>query len=147
MNEAKFRLIICTLLWLTMSATASAQNKTIMVAGRAVDERGAPVSNAVTTFYYPPCRDCIDQLLPVGFSLPDGVFFIEATHNSGRDLKLFIEERTPTGFFNPFGSPPFNNLSELPLFRGFPINLPKRTRESYVRADLGDVLVRPHARN
>lgn len=113
-----------------------------MVTGRAVDERGIPIPNAIATLYYPPCQDCIDHILPVGFSLPDGVFFVEAANISGKGLMLFLEERIPTGFFKPFGSPPFDNLSHIPLFRGIPVYLPKSMRRNYVRVDLGDVLVR-----
>jgi hypothetical protein len=142
MNKAKLCLIMFAFLLLAGSTIGSAQEKTIMITGRAVDERGKPIPNAIATFYYPPCRDCIDHILPAGFSLHDGVFFVEAAHISGEGLKLFMEDHIPTGFFKPFGSPPFDNLSHVPLFRGIPVYLPKSMRRNYVRVDLGDVLVR-----
>jgi hypothetical protein len=86
-------------------SSSSAQSKTVSVAGRAVDEKGRPLSDAIVTLYYPPCRDCIDQILPVGFSLPDAVFFVDHSAPSINGLKLFIEERIPKGYWSPVGGP------------------------------------------
>jgi hypothetical protein len=132
----------CSLILLTFlligSAAVLGQGKTVTVTGRAVDERGAPISNAIATLYYPPCRDCIDHILPVGFSFPDGVFFVQHAGVSLRGWKLFLRERVPNGYWSPIDGPPFEKLSHLARFKGIPI----RPRKVRVRVDLGDVLVK-----
>lgn len=138
MRGVKLNLILLGFLLLAGPATGFAQQQTILVTGRAVDERGVPISDAIVTLYYPPCRDCIDHILPVSFSHPDGVFFIDHKDRSLRGLKLFIQERVPKGFWSPFHAPPFEKLSHLPAFQGIPIDPP----EGKARADMGDVLVR-----
>lgn len=72
-------LILLLLLSLATAVDTFAQQKTIFIAGRAVDERGEPVAGAIITLYYPPCRGCIDHVLPATYSLPDGAFFIDYT--------------------------------------------------------------------
>ena len=138
MREVKLKLILLGFLLLAGPATGFAQQQTILVTGRAIDERGVPISDAIVTLYYPPCRDCIDHILPVSFTHPDGVFFIDHKSSSLRGLKLFIQERVPKGFWSPFHAPPFEKLSHLPAFQGIPIS-PRKGSE---REDLGDVLVR-----
>lgn len=137
-GSRKFNPTLLILLLVAGSVTVFGQGRTIMVAGRAVDERGAPISNAIATIYYPPCRDCIDHILPVGFSLPDGVFFVDHSGISLRGWKLFLRERVPNGYWSPIDGPPFEKLTHLAQFRGIPIRPQKRT----TRVDLGDVLVR-----
>lgn len=104
---------------LVVSAETPAQN--VLVTGRALDEHQKPISRAIATLYYPNCRGCIDHILPVGFSLEDGVFFVELTGVSS-NIRLFLEERVPSGFWSPFGDPPFDRLSGHPQFKGIPIN-------------------------
>ncbi|MGH9875198.1 MAG: hypothetical protein ACRD9S_22310 [Pyrinomonadaceae bacterium] len=119
-------------------ATAVGQQKNIIVAGRAIDERGTPVSNAIATLYYPPCRGCIDQILPVGRSLSEGVFFVDYSAETFKGLKLYLQEEVPKGFWSPIDDPPFENVSHLSQFRGIPI----RPRKGRTRVDLGNVLVK-----
>lgn len=93
----------------------------LLVTGRAVDEQHKPISGAIATLYYPNCRGCIDHILPVGFSLEDGVFFVEITGVSS-NIRLFVEDRVPAGFWSPLGDPAFDDLSGHPEFKGIPIN-------------------------
>lgn len=138
MRRVKLNLVLLALLLLATTTIGFAQPQTVLVTGRAVDERGAPISDAIVTLYYPPCHNCIDHILPVGFSLPDGVFFVDHTDISFTGLELFIEERVPKGFWSPLGAAPFDQLSHSNLFKGLPI----RPRKGKGRVDLGDVLVR-----
>src|ERR1700694_2454552 len=119
MRKLKFNLLLLALLLLATSAIGLAQQQSVLVAGRGVDERGAPISDAIVTLYTPPCRNCIDHVLPSTFSLPDGVFFIDSEGIATRRLKLYIQERVPKGFWSPVDDvPPFDQGSNLPQFRG-----------------------------
>jgi hypothetical protein len=115
-----------------------AQQSTVGVTGRVVNERGEPVSGATVTLYYPPCRHCTDHILPDTYSLPDGLFYIRHSTRSLKGLKLFIAEPIPRGFFSPFHGAPFDGLSHFEQFRGIPVRPTKRR----MRVDLGDVLLR-----
>jgi hypothetical protein len=130
----KLRPFLLVLSLLIVSPNTPSQN--LLVTGRAVDEQHKPIAGAIATLYYPPCRDCIDHILPVGFSLEDGVFFVELTGVSS-NIKLFIEERVPRGFWSPLADPPFDNLSRNPDFKGIPINSQGKST-----VHLGDVRVR-----
>jgi hypothetical protein len=66
------------------------------------------------------------------------VFYVEARNISGKGLKLFIEGPVPTGFWSPFGSPPFEQVAHLATFKGIPIKPPRGN--SHV--ELGDVTVK-----
>lgn len=138
MRKIKFSLVLLLYFFLVDTTTGYVHQNPVFVSGRAVDEQGAAIADAVVTLYYPPCRGCIDHILPVSFSLPDGVFFIDSTGIPTNELRLFIAERVPEGFWSPFGAPPFRKLSYSQQFQGITV----RPSKGKVRVDLGDVPVR-----
>lgn len=142
MGRTKFHLIWLPILISGMFAIGQAQGIKVLVVGRAVDESGQPISGAIATLYHPPCRSCIDNLVPTGESFPDGYFLVEVTVPAGEGLHLFLGEPIPSGFFNPFGSPPFRNLPDLALFRGIPVPVPKRACGNRAQVEVGDVPLR-----
>jgi len=131
------RLLLLPILILGLASALFAQQAT-MIAGRAVDERGAPIANALITIDYPACANCIDKILPGARSLPDGVFFIEWSGTSFKGVKLFAEGSVPKGYWSPIRSAPFDGLSHVSLFRGIRLHRPRRNS----RIDLGDVTVK-----
>ena len=103
-----------------------------MIAGRAVDERGKPVANALIWIDYPACANCFEHIMPSARSLPDGVFFIEWSGSSFKGVKLFVEGSVPQGFWSPTLS-----FEDSGLLRSIPLRRPKRSS----RIDLGNVTV------
>jgi hypothetical protein len=125
------------ILILSFASAVSAQQTTV-IAGRAVDERGKPVPDALITIDHPTCKNCFEKLLPSARSLPEGFFFIEWSGGSFTGVKLFVEGSVPQGFWSPINGAPFDGLSHLRLFRGIPLHRPRRS----ARIDMGDVTVR-----
>src|SRR5205085_12645762 len=121
MAKIKVNLSLLALLALVNITPIIAQQRTILVAGRAVDERRNPVSDAGVTLDFPPCRNCIDQVTPGSFTFPDGVFFIEV--NPEPWLRLFIAEHVPAGFWSLIIGPSFGRELNLLLFEWFAIHV------------------------
>jgi hypothetical protein len=129
--------LLLPILILGFVSAVSAQQPTL-IAGRAVDEQGEPIANALITIDYPACANCIDKILPSARSLPDGVFFIEWSGTSFNRVKLFAEGSVPQDFWSPISGAPFYGLSHVRLFRGIPLHRPRRNS----RIDLGNVTVK-----
>lgn len=118
----------------TLSSTFC-QTSTI-VSGRAVDDKGRAIPDAVVTLYTAPAAEAFELILPSARTLMGGEFFVDSgSIESSTVFQLFIEEPTPKGFWSPFSGPPFGKLSRLPPFHGFTIRL----KPNQARADLGDV--------
>lgn len=117
---------------------ALAQQRTVRVVGRTVDERGAPIPKAIVSLYTPPCHNCIDHVLPAASSLFDGFFVIDSDGISLKNLKLFVSGPVPAGFWSPIRDPPFAAASHLPGFQGIPI----RVLKGAAQVDLGEVVVK-----
>jgi hypothetical protein len=130
-------ILLLVFLVLAGDARVSARQMTVLVTGRAVDECGLPVPGVIATLYAPPCRSCIDNILPTGLSLNDGMFFIDAGGLGLNGLTLFLEGPIKKGFWSPLLDPPFRTLSHLREFQGTPITLRRGSRQ----LDLGDVPV------
>jgi hypothetical protein len=111
--------------------------RSILVTGRAVNARRNPVHDAVVTLYAPPCRTCFEHVLPTARSLADGTFVIDAGA-SLKDLRLFISEPVPTGFWSPLNDPSLEELSHPKIFRSSPVRVPKGHS---MQVDLGDIAV------
>lgn len=126
------------LTFLMIHASNAQSRRVIQVSGRAVDQNGVAVKNVTATLYSPPCRNCMDHILPANSSFPDGVFFVDSTPTSRTRFVLYLEENVPFGFWSPFGGPPFDDLAHLQEFRGLPI----RPSKGSSRIDLGDVQVK-----
>jgi hypothetical protein len=120
-----------------MTNTAIAQRGKVWVAGQTVDERGQPLPNVRVSLYYPPCRDCIDQVFPGTSSDSDGLFFLDVTGYS-KGLKLYLEETPPRGFWTPFYWVLYENRPRLPVFRAIPLRQPKAGKD----IELGRVVVK-----
>lgn len=133
----KLKLITLTVILSACVPFVSAQ-RTMRVTGRAVDDRGIPLSKVVVTLFTPPCRNCFEHVLPSGLSFPDGAFFADTAGTSLKNLSLFISEPIPAGFWSPLNDPSLEELSHPGIFRSIPIRV--RKGESHV--DLGDVVVR-----
>jgi hypothetical protein len=118
------------------SASTFSQSGTI-VSGRAVNDRGRPIPNALVTLYTAPCRNCFEHVLPSGLSFPDGAFVADTAGTSLKNLSLFISEPIPAGFWSPLNDPSLEELSHPQIFRGIPIRIRKGERQ----VDLGDVVV------
>lgn len=117
------------------SSSTFCQSNTI-VSGRAVDDRGRPIPNALVTLYTAPAAEAFELILPGAHTLSGGEFFVDSgSIASSKGLKLFIEEPVPKGFWSPFNGPPFGKLSRLSPFRGTTIRL----KPNQAQADLGDV--------
>jgi len=114
------------------------QERTVTVAGRAIDERGKPIGKPLAILYYPPCRDCFEHLLESGLSEDDGVFWVDHTASSFQGVRLFIEERVPFGFWSPLRGGPHSTLARLPDYRIIPI----RPKKGQTQVNLGDVLIK-----
>jgi len=141
MSKVRFRYVIWVLIILMAFAGSVAQNKTVSISGRAIDECGNPIPNAQVSLYYPPCRDCIDHIIPTSESLSDGVFFIDAENISGDGLKLYLREKIPTGFWSPFEHIPYENLPSIPELSGVTVDIPQK-EQSVIHVGLGDVVVK-----
>jgi hypothetical protein len=117
------------------SSSTFCQSGTI-VSGRAVNDRGRPIPNALVTLYTAPAAEAFELILPGAHTLSGGEFFIDSgSIKSSMVFQLFIEEPAPKGFWSPFSGPPFGNLSRLSPFRGTSLRL----KPNQARADLGDV--------
>jgi len=112
--------------------------RSIRVTGRAVDRNGAVVSNVLATLYSPPCRGCIDNVVPSNRSFDDGVFFVDSTGTLRDQFTLYLEEIEPPGFWSPIGAAPYYKLAHLPEFRGIPIKPSRQSSD----IQLGDVEVK-----
>jgi|GEM_PF-5906288 len=137
MRSLKLKPVLLALILCAGAAGAVAQQKSVWISGRAIDESGAPVSGIQGTLYYDPCRNCTEHLL-LGFtSQADGAFSIEAD-TSLKGVKLFLKYPVPSGYWTPIDAPPFSELSHLPIFSGVPVRLSKRSNH----IDVGDVPVK-----
>ncbi|HEX8368000.1 MAG TPA: hypothetical protein VF604_05620 [Pyrinomonadaceae bacterium] len=94
----------------------------ISVSGRVVSERGEPVANALASLLYPPCKDCIDHIIPAYKTGKEGVFFLSGNFIGLRYITVFIEE-VPEVFWNPI-FPASLKLTSLPAYRGIKIKIP-----------------------
>ncbi len=128
-------LLLLSSVWLD---TFGQSRRFIEVTGRAVDEKGAPIPDVIATLFSPPCRGCIDNVVPSNRSVSEGIFFVESYATANQRFTLFVEEKVPAGFWSPFGGPPFRDLAHLPEFRGIPI---KPSPQS-ARIDLGNVKIK-----
>jgi hypothetical protein len=117
------------------SASTFCQSSTI-VSGRAVNDGGRPIPNALVTLYTAPEPEAFELILPGAHTLSGGEFFIDSGRiESSMVFQLFIEEPPPKGFWSPFSGPPFGKLSRPSPFRGTTIQL----KPNQTRANLGDV--------
>ena len=91
----------------------------------------------VPSIYARPCRNCIDDILPSGLSLDDGMFFIDAGGVGLNGLTLFLEGPIKKEFWSPLFGPPSATLAHVREFQGTPITLRRGSRQ----LDLGDVPV------
>lgn len=137
MSRVLVKLVVLIITVAIGTTSIHAQQKRVWLVGQAIDDHGKPLSNAVATLYYPPCRGCLDHILRTDTSRADGLFIIEATGLS-RGLKLYIEENIPNGSWSPFGAPPYSDLPRLPLFASIPIQPPRKGKG----IDLGRVVVK-----
>ncbi len=134
--SVRLKLIALAVVLTAFVPTVSAP-RTILVTGRAVDDHGIPVSNAIVTLYTPPCRNCFEHVLPSGRSFSDGAFFVNAEGGSLKNLSLFISEPIPAGFWSPLSDPSLEELAHPRIFRSIPIRIRRGERQ----VDLGDVVV------
>lgn len=124
---------------LSMAIEATGQTRqSVRVSGRAVDQNGVAITDVRAILYSPPCRGCIDNVIPANPSFNDGAFFVDSSGTRGTEFTLYLEEVVPPGFWSPIGGAPYFNLDHLPEFRGMRIRHPRKSSE----VELGDVEVK-----
>lgn len=96
----------------------------ISVAGIVVDDEGNPVRDALVSMLYPPCKVCIDHIIPGYKTGEEGVFFLDGENIKAKKVRIFIEETVPDGLWNPI-FPADLTLERFPEFRGIVVKSPK----------------------
>jgi hypothetical protein len=123
-------------LLIAVAALSTSAQTTAIISGRAIDETGRPIPNALVSLYTPPAAEAFELIMPGARTLAGGEFFLDSgSTGPSKGMKLFIEEPVPKGFWSPFNGPPFGNLSRLSPFRGTAIWL----KPNQARLDLGNV--------
>jgi hypothetical protein len=97
---------------------------TLIVSGRVIDSNGQPLNNALVSLLYPPCKGCIDHIIIGNKTNNDGFFIVDGSYTNLSKLRVFIEEKQPEGFWNPF-FPNYINLQKLSVFGGIKLKVPK----------------------
>jgi len=123
-------------LLVAVAASSASAQRTAIISGRAINETGRPIPNALVSLYIPPAAGAFELIMPGAHTLAGGEFFLDSgSIGPSKGMKLFIEEPVPKGFWSPFNGPPFGNLSRLSPFRGTAIRL----KPNQARLDLGNV--------
>ncbi|MFN7948067.1 MAG: carboxypeptidase-like regulatory domain-containing protein [Blastocatellia bacterium] len=137
LNQSVAFLLILTSLMVSIPAGTQQKAAPYWITGRAVDGKGRPVVGAKVLINYPPCKGCIDQLLPSALTQENGAFALSAEELPAKELKLYIEGPVPEGFYSPL-SPPFDVLRHNPKFSGY--SLP--VKSGVWKDDIGNVPVK-----
>ena len=105
----------------------------VYVSVRVVDEDGKAIAKAKASLQLAPCDTCIDHAFPVYETSQNGYFVLSLTLDRRGDIRLFVEDDVPEGFWNPI-FPIHLKLSKISRFRGTKLKL---TESGNVR--IGDV--------
>lgn len=108
-------------------------SKSLSVAGRVLERRGKPVTNALVSIYYPWCTGCHDRIIPSVNTNEEGLFAVPVEGKIGSSATIFIEQNVPKGFWSPFFA------DEVAFSKAGILGIPIRVRSRPGTIQLGDV--------
>ncbi|MDH3493749.1 MAG: hypothetical protein OEM82_09385 [Acidobacteriota bacterium] len=90
-----------------------------------MDERGLVKRNILVSIIKPPCRGCIDWIVPTAAPLLNGDFLIAGKKFAkGERIQIYIVETLPDDVYNPF-LPLDLTLGEFDEFKGLTVYIPE----------------------
>lgn len=124
----KLKLAIVIYLVMIMAVGNSFGQKHIVVKGRVINEKGSPLKGASVCIIVPPCKKCLDQLVPCLKTENEGIFQLDSLIPKGVwKAIVYVEEKQPDGYKSLIYDPSFQ-LRNNEKYGGAEIKLSKNER-------------------
>jgi len=127
--------ILINIVVLLFFITDSRGQSFIVVKGKVVDGSDNPIAKANVCLISPPCKDCLDQIIPCLKTEQEGIFLLTSKISKNvKNVRVFIEEEAPESYRMLIYDPSFQ-LSYLSSYKGIELNVPLKDN----LFELGDV--------